>query len=321
MRRVHRILVVRTSIVTADREGLLCSLPFRQSDGEVAKLFTPYDFYMFASTQMKTIQKDFYSQRKGIGIYRREFHWIPNHGPESINRRIPGCNRLGDVGIKKLHFFESIGRPGFIGIRERSCHQCPNACAVGNFNLCRNSERCGSYRILELSPKTAVPRASTRQHRENGALEFAENAKPGDFFVSDQVSASTEKFTLFRIAKDSIFRESEEAIAAHSAAADGRIEVKRSDFVVDADRFSCVSAGGTIFTPTGQEIVVPITAIFMFDLDLSPVDTSRNSSRIQNGRVEKWQLSSEDHARILRSLSQTLDHEVAHAVQNVSGRS
>ena len=72
---------------------------------------------------MRVLQKDYYS-RKGVGIYRREFHGVPNHGKDSINRRIAGCNRLGDVGIKKLHFFESIGRPGFVGVRERSCSSC-----------------------------------------------------------------------------------------------------------------------------------------------------------------------------------------------------
>lgn len=106
-----------------------------QGDGEVATLFTSYDFYQFASSQMRTLQKDFYA-RKGVGIFRREFHGIPNHGPDSINQRISGCNRLGDVGIKKLHFFESVGRPGSVGIRERSCHQCAGACAIGFFPQC-----------------------------------------------------------------------------------------------------------------------------------------------------------------------------------------
>lgn len=290
---------------------------FCQGDGEVATIFTPFDFYNFASSQMRELQKSFYS-RKGVGIFRREFHWIPNRGRESINRRIPGCNRLGDVGIKKLHFFESIGRPGFIGIRERSCSRCV-ACSQGDFQGCQQKERCGHYRILELNPKTAVSRASTRAHRENGALEFAEKAQPGAFFASDRVSVSSEKFTLFSIAKDSLFREAEEAIAADDT---GRLKVTMNEFVVDAVRYSCVSAGGTVFTSIGQDVVVPITAIIAFDLDMSRVDTSRCSSRIQSGRVEKWQLSSEDHARILALLSACfLDDEVADAVQNVSGRS
>ena len=91
------------------------------------------------------------------------------------------------------------------------------------------------------------------------------------------------------------------------------------DEVIDAVRFSCVSAGGTVFTSIGLEVVVPVTAIFAFDLELSQVDTSRCSARVQSGRVEKWQLTSEDHSRILRMLSETLDDQVAAAVQNVSG--
>lgn len=282
-------------------------------------IFTPHDFFLFASTQMRMLQRDFYS-RKGIGIFRREFHWIPNHGRESINRRIPGCNRLGDVGIKKLHFFESIGRPGYVGIRERSCHQCVGACAIGQFASCKQIERCGSYRVLQLNPKTAVPRISTRTHRENGALEFAERSKPGDFFVSDHVSLSSEKFVMLAVAKDSTFREADEAIEADEA---GRFKVSIGDFVMYAVRFSCVSAGGTVFTPAmdKSEYVVPTHAILAFDLDMAPVDTSRCSARVQSGRVEKWQLSSEDHARVLRLLSETVDTVVANAVHNVSGRS
>ena len=54
----------------------------RAGEGEVARIFTPHDFFQFASTQMRLLQKDYYS-RKSVGIYRREFHWIPNHGPGS----------------------------------------------------------------------------------------------------------------------------------------------------------------------------------------------------------------------------------------------
>jgi hypothetical protein len=113
---------------------------------------------------------------------------------------------LGDVGIKKLHFIESIGRPGFVGIRERSCSTCAGACADGKFDGCKHTARCGHYRILQLDPKTAVPRASTRSHRENGALAFAETAVDGAFFVVDTPLDSTEKYTLFAVAKDSVFR-------------------------------------------------------------------------------------------------------------------
>lgn len=287
-----------------------------QEDGEVAKLFTPYDFFMFASTQMRELQRDFVS-RKGVGIYKREFHFIPNHGREAVNRRIPKCNRLGDVGIKKLHFFESIGRPGFVGVRERSCHRCAS-CAEGKFADCKDADRCGHYRILELSPKTAATRASTRRQRENGAMEFSERAREGQFFACDRVFVTTDKFRLFAVAQDSLFREAEESLVANEST--GQMQVTAGEFVLDAMSYSCVSAGGTVFTPTGVEIVVPVLAIVAFDLDMEKLE-ARRVFRASVGNIEKWQLSSDDHARILQLLSESLDDAVSRAVENVSGRS
>ena len=287
----------------------------RAGDGEVARLFSPHDFYEFVCSQMRQLQKDIYS-RKGVGIYRREFHWIPNHGPGSVNRRIPGCNRLGDVGIKKLHFFEGIGRPGFVGIRERSCSTCLGACADGKFDGCKNAARCGHYRILELDPKTAMPRASTRAHRENGALAFAESAKEGDFFVVDSPLDNTEKFTLFAIAKDHIFRSADNADVRDSSPL--QLAVRKGQDVVDAVRFACVSPGGTVFAPTGIEMVVPVVNILAHGIDATELDTSRRTFR---NHTRKWQISSEDHARFLRLMSETLDDQVQAAVANVSGRS
>lgn len=81
---------------------------------------------------------------------------------------------------------------------------------------------------------------------------------------------------------------------------------------------TCVSPGGTVFTPTGSEVQVPTSAILVFDLDVQELDTSRRTFRNQ---IRKWRLSSDDHARILRLLNETLDDTVAAAVQNVSGRS
>ena len=91
--------------------------------------------------------------------------------------------------------------------------------------------------------------------------------------------------------------------------------------MLDGVRFSCVSAGGTVFASTGLEVVVPIKAILAFDLDMEELDTSRCSARVATGRVRKWQLSADGHSDILRLLSETLEDQVAAAVENVSGRS
>lgn len=73
-----------------------------------------------------------------------------------------------------------------------------------------------------------------------------------------------------------------------------------------------------MFTPTGVEIQVPTSAILAFDLDVEELDTSRRTFR---HHIRKWRLGSEDHARILQLLSESLDSIVDAALQNVSGRS
>lgn len=158
-----------------------------------------------------------------------------------------------------------------------------------------------------------MPRASTRAHRENGALDFAEKCSTGDFFVVDRVTDSTEKFALFAVAKDSLLRIADAFITAD----DHHLCVSVGDYVMDGVRFTCVSPGGTVFAPTGVEVVVPVTSILSFGLELKRLEVLRTFRTA----VEKWQLSSEDHARILADMSTTLEDQVAAAVANVSGRS
>ena len=115
-----------------------------------------------------------------------------------------------------------------------------------------------------------------------------------------------------------MLREAEESITAD---AQGQMAIKQGEDVIDGIRFSCVSAGGTVFASTGKEFLVAVRSIFAFDLDMHELDTSRCSVRVATGRVRKWQLSGDDHAKLLKSLSETLEDQVAAAVENVSGRS
>ena len=131
----------------------------------------------------------------------------------------------------------------------------------------------------------------------------------------DKPIDSTEKFTLLSIAKDSLLRPADEDITADTS---GHLAVRKDEMVVDGVRYSCVSPGGTVFAPTGLEVVVPIVAILAFDLDVQELDTSRRTMR---NHTRKWQLASEDHSRILRLVSETLEDQLAAAVTNVSGRS
>ena len=87
--------------------------------------------------------------------------------------------------------------------------------------------------------------------------------------------------------------------------------------MVDALRFSCVSPGGTVFTPTGVEVIVPVDAIIAWDLDIDRLPVLREARNF----VPKWRLSSDGHSALLELVSESLEQTVANAVRNVSGRS
>ena len=91
-----------------------------------------------------------------------------------------------------------------------------------------------------------------------------------------------------------MLRDSEEDV---SADVQGHMTVRKGQQVIDGLRYSCVSAGGTIYASTGLEVVVPIESIVAFDLDMAEVNTSRCSTRIATGRVQKWQLTTDEKTR------------------------
>ena len=106
------------------------------------------------------------------GIYCREYWYIPAVGPNAVNRRIKHCDTL--AGSSSMHQFEDIGRPGFIRVRERSCHRCQSCwggkilCYIVCVLTCSavgNPERCSTItmrnypsRIVELKPATTPER-------------------------------------------------------------------------------------------------------------------------------------------------------------------
>ena len=100
-------------------------------------------------------------------------------------------------------------------------------------------------------------------------MAFSESGRPENFFVCDAVCASTEKFTHFAFARDTLSREADEAVAADHC---GHLRVVRGvHVIVNAFRYSCFSARGTAFASTRVETVVPVRAILALNLHLASV--------------------------------------------------
>ena len=83
-------------------------------EDEVSKIKDCYQHYKYCAREMGLGHQQFLA-KKGHGIYRRVFHWVPLSGPDSIDRRIQQCNALKSEdlgGIKSLHQLMDIGKPG-----------------------------------------------------------------------------------------------------------------------------------------------------------------------------------------------------------------
>ena len=80
-------------------------------------------FYLWASTRsgLAKPKKDL-AEKKGKGIYRRFFYWVPSKGTGGVDRsRLP---TLKAAGTSKLHEFRDIGVGGTVSTRRAACHQC-----------------------------------------------------------------------------------------------------------------------------------------------------------------------------------------------------
>jgi hypothetical protein len=90
-------------------------------EDEVSRIKDVHAYYEYCNNNHRLGHAQFVKEKKGIGIYRRVFHFVPLSGPDSIDRRIQQCKTLetDDLGgIKKLHSLVDIGKPG-----SRACNR------------------------------------------------------------------------------------------------------------------------------------------------------------------------------------------------------
>lgn len=68
---------------------------------------------------MKAPDRDLFS-KKGRGIYRRFFYYIPSSGEGAVNYNVAQWGPI--KGSNSLHQMEDVGEPGTVNARERGCH-------------------------------------------------------------------------------------------------------------------------------------------------------------------------------------------------------
>jgi hypothetical protein len=137
-------------------------------------------------------------EKKGRGIYRRFFHFVPASGTGSVNRRIPTSETLD--GSSKLHVFAGEplqpalivmcrpqahnasadqGARGKLGTRQLSCYTCSNCSKFLSPTDCKNVAGLGGLKEEELSLKSPAPVPQTRGALAKAGLELSMKCRAG----------------------------------------------------------------------------------------------------------------------------------------------
>ena len=107
-----------------DPEGGTCksAASFYENHSDGGNLLSSWDFYAFCEAHLKTPDKPL-SKKRGRGIYRRHFYYVPAQGEGAVNYNIPRWTK-----IKKSNgIHQMVGGllAGFVKCRGRSCHCVP----------------------------------------------------------------------------------------------------------------------------------------------------------------------------------------------------
>ena len=151
----------------------------RHTDSRPTKMVDSHAFYAFLNTQLLRPNVPLIA-KKMVGIWRRIFWFIPTKGLESVSRRLPTVQSL--VGSAALHQFEDIGVPGFLRVRARSCHQCPN-CWDGKPEGCENVDMVGAPSMIELRTCSDPDPPLTRSSLASHGIQLSADLEEGDFIT------------------------------------------------------------------------------------------------------------------------------------------
>jgi hypothetical protein len=120
-----------------DPEGGTCksAASFYENHSDGGNLLSSWDFYAFCEAHLKTPDKAL-SKKRGRGIYRRHFYYVPAQGEGAVNYNIPRWTK-----IKKSNgIHQMIGGviAGLVKCRGRSCHCVP--CYRSDYDECEYFE-------------------------------------------------------------------------------------------------------------------------------------------------------------------------------------
>ena len=258
----------------------------RADDGTVASLRSAEEVRGWCEEKM-TWPKDSIIQKKGDGILRRYFFFVPAAGPGSVNRNIPKAETV--KGVRAIHQANDVGQRGVLYVREGACFEC-STCTSTDDQSCPNKEMCGRLQRREITSAAMVGRnVATRGMLHDIQQRLLGQLKPGDLFAVSPDEADTDTaFLLYLL---------------HPADAP-------APNLLRGQLLRPVSPGSLVYTRTDDYDQVP-AARLLGQVDYEPVDVtyatrSRNEDRI-NFRIDGDDRSRALRMRDVRSGNEVLD--------------
>jgi hypothetical protein len=142
------------------------------------KLNSSEEFYAFCEENLKQPDKSLI-EKKGKGIYRRFFYYVPAEGVGAVNYKIARWE--GIKGSNKIHQMRDVGEPGLVEARLRSCHCKP--CYSERYEDCEYLEQMPKELLWEehqFKMKAAGRRPGLRSDVESAGARLGLQVMPGD---------------------------------------------------------------------------------------------------------------------------------------------
>ena len=275
----------------SDPEGGSCKKfgqkhQLRSASGLTQQIYDAHDFYELLK-QRKTEPKKTIIEKKGRGIMKRFFFFVPVTGEESANRRIPKSKTF--EGIRKLFSIDDIGERGSVCVRTGSCYSCDSCINQASHNCANRSiDKAGQLKERDVEIKS-IPRVpQTRGQLIALKSDIAQEATLGTF-IAVELPGSEFAFTLCMIAAA--------GVVMHS-----RVRSVQVRFLEP------ISAGSTIHWLCDAVNFVPVENIVpVKNLHLARQPEARVTRRSHQNRL-KYKLEADESERIYRNLG--LHHEV-----------
>ena len=197
-----------------------------------------------------------------------------------------------------MNQFEDIGRPGYLRVRDRSCHRC-ESCWAGRSHECTEpSMQHFPAELVELDPYTPPERPVTRSALTSEGIALSQTVQPDDF-IAVEIDDLQTPWMLFRaIGKAEMYTGPEERWWMG--------KIMPGDELLWGYKMAGV---GSTFTLTAEKSPIFIEDVRAAKLALKEINTrtSTRSTRGDQRSLQRFTLSSNDKAKICSAMPLDLD--------------